>query len=397
MDITIAGGGIGGLALALALDRVGLAARVLEAHEQQRPGRGGAFLNLAPNGMHVLAVGLADEVAARGFPTTGIRFRNAHGRQVGFVDTSDQRARFGTDDVMVRRVDLHEVLLGAVERAGIDVRHDRAVDRVDEDADGVDVHLADGGRVHTALLLGADGVHSPTRAHVAGPDARPQHLGMLDLAGFSTHVPPGLAPGEQQMVFGRTAFFACVVTPDDGTWWFANVPIARQGAPRRSAEDWRDELLRLHRDDPAWIAPVLRDSEPPLGPWPMTDLPSLPRWHTERVCLLGDAAHATSPSAGQGASLAIEDAVELARSLADHSPGRRAFAAFEALRRPRVEPLVRTARRNSANKAPGPVGRVVRDLLLPVFLRLGARETTAAHGHRTAPLSRTDTPAGDIR
>ena len=92
------------------------------------------------------------------------------------------------------------------------------------------------------------------------------------------------------------------------------------------------------------------------------------------MCLIGDAAHATSPHAGQGASLALEDAIVLARALRDVPDPERAFALFEAQRRSRVERLVREARRQGRRKvAANPVSRRVRDLVLPLFLRLGSR------------------------
>jgi 2-polyprenyl-6-methoxyphenol hydroxylase-like FAD-dependent oxidoreductase len=78
--------------------------------------------------------------------------------------------------------------------------------------------------------------------------------------------------------------------------------------------------------------------------------------------------------------------VELAREVTRHGPGAVAFDAFERRRRPRVEALIRTARRNGSRKAPGPLGRVVRDLTLPLFLRLGAAQTAAAYRHDTPPL-----------
>jgi 2-polyprenyl-6-methoxyphenol hydroxylase-like FAD-dependent oxidoreductase len=90
--------------------------------------------------------------------------------------------------------------------------------------------------------------------------------------------------------------------------------------------------------------------------------------------LVGDAAHATSPSSGQGASLAVESAVQLARCLRD-LPSDEAFAAFETLRRERVEKIIKMARRTNNDKAAGPVARVLRDLMMPVAMKLMNPET----------------------
>jgi 2-polyprenyl-6-methoxyphenol hydroxylase-like FAD-dependent oxidoreductase len=85
--------------------------------------------------------------------------------------------------------------------------------------------------------------------------------------------------------------------------------------------------------------------------------------------IIGDAAHAPSPSSGQGASLAIEDAVTLAKCLRDAPEVQGAFTLFEQLRRRRVERVVAQGVRSSSSKAAGPVGRVLRDLMLPFVFR----------------------------
>jgi FAD-dependent urate hydroxylase len=98
--------------------------------------------------------------------------------------------------------------------------------------------------------------------------------------------------------------------------------------------------------------------------------------HGDRMVLVGDAAHATSPASGQGASMAIEDAVELGRCLRDLPDPGAAFAVYERLRRGRVERVVANGARSSNMKAAGPVARVLRDALLPIFLR---RQAERAH------------------
>jgi 2-polyprenyl-6-methoxyphenol hydroxylase-like FAD-dependent oxidoreductase len=90
------------------------------------------------------------------------------------------------------------------------------------------------------------------------------------------------------------------------------------------------------------------------------------------MIVIGDAAHAPSPTSGQGASLSIEDAVVLGKSLRDMPGPMAAFASFEQERRPRVERIVRAAARINNSKAAGPVARVVRDAMLPMILKMTA-------------------------
>jgi FAD-dependent urate hydroxylase len=98
-------------------------------------------------------------------------------------------------------------------------------------------------------------------------------------------------------------------------------------------------------------------------------MPSVPTWHEGPMVIVGDAAHATSPASGQGASMAIEDAVVLAKCLRDVPDIQQAFVAYEQLRRERVERVVAQGARSSSSKAAGPIARVLRDLMLPVILK----------------------------
>jgi 2-polyprenyl-6-methoxyphenol hydroxylase-like FAD-dependent oxidoreductase len=172
--------------------------------------------------------------------------------------------------------------------------------------------------------------------------------------------------------------------------------IPTRSSRATTAEQWRSRLLDLHADDPPQILQILKDSAPPVGAWPLTDLASIPTWHTNRVCLVGDAAHATSPSAGQGASLALEDAVVLAHQMAAHGDERRALAAFETRRRPRVESLIRLARRNSNTKTPGPIAGLFRDLLLPVLLR-AEHTAIGKHAYTYQPPTLENIPSACLR
>jgi 2-polyprenyl-6-methoxyphenol hydroxylase-like FAD-dependent oxidoreductase len=98
-------------------------------------------------------------------------------------------------------------------------------------------------------------------------------------------------------------------------------------------------------------------------------MPPVPHWHRERMVLVGDAVHAPSNSTGQGASLAVESAVELARCLRDAPDVGAAFAAYEALRRPRVEAIARRGARINSTKTPGPVARRVMRAVMPLAMR----------------------------
>jgi 2-polyprenyl-6-methoxyphenol hydroxylase-like FAD-dependent oxidoreductase len=208
---------------------------------------------------------------------------------------------------------------------------------------------------------------------------QPEFTGLAGYGGFSRGT--GL-PGPARMmhlVFGRRAFFGHATAPDGEVYWFGNV-AAGEHTPDAGAVDAR--VVGLHAVDPDPVASIVAATQGPIGWYPIDQMPPLRRWHSGRVVLVGDAAHAMAPHAGQGASLAIEDAIVLARALRDIADPAPAFARYQALRQQRVERIGREARRSGNRKIPGPVGRVVRNLLLPVFLRLGERASREAFRFR---------------
>jgi 2-polyprenyl-6-methoxyphenol hydroxylase-like FAD-dependent oxidoreductase len=183
------------------------------------------------------------------------------------------------------------------------------------------------------------------------------------------------------MIFGRRAFFGYVVDPDGGTVWFANVPRPAVTAAERAAtspEQWRRQLVELFTGDHGPAGDLIAAGTLELAGDSTHDLPSVPTWHRGPMVIVGDAAHAPSPTSGQGASMAAEDAVVLAKCLRDLPEIPQALAAYERLRRKRVERIVAQGERTGSAKTPGPIGRVVRDLALPLVFRFLVTERSTA-------------------
>jgi 2-polyprenyl-6-methoxyphenol hydroxylase-like FAD-dependent oxidoreductase len=180
-------------------------------------------------------------------------------------------------------------------------------------------------------------------------------------------------PGVAYFVFGRRCFFGYFIHPGGDVWWFAN-PAARHEPNREellaiTSEQWRARLVEEFRGDTGPMLDVIAATEQITPGWNTYDFPSVPTWHNDRMVLIGDAVHATSPSSGQGASLAIEDAVVLAQCLRDVGNPAESFATFARLRRDRVERVVRHGKRSGDGKAQGRVGAAIRDLVLPMVMR----------------------------
>jgi FAD-dependent urate hydroxylase len=201
-------------------------------------------------------------------------------------------------------------------------------------------------------------------------------------------VPVDAEPGSYTLIFGKRAFFGYLLAPDGEVWWFANVPRgdepARGEVEAITAQAWQHRLAELYANDAGPAVRLVQASDPAdiKNASPIHSIPHLPRWHTDRMVVIGDAAHAPTPTSGQGASLAIEDAVVLAKCLRDLPDPQQAFARFEALRRPRVEPIIKVAARINSNKTARPLTRVFRDAVLPVILRLTANSKQVNQQYR---------------
>ncbi|MFE8596193.1 FAD-dependent oxidoreductase [Archangium violaceum] len=386
--VLIVGGGIAGPVLGMWLKRLGMEVSIAEARPTAAVGEG-AFLGVAPNGMNALEpLGVAGAVAAAGTPCEAFQFLNRKGDSIGVIDRSGDASAFGRPLTMIRRGQLNAILAEEATRQGVEIRWGQRLVSVDESHPShVIARFEDGSESSADILIGCDGLRSRVRSLILPEAPAPSFTGLLDYGGFAQGVQVPVPPGINLMLFGRRAFFGAFVTPSGEIWWFHN------GAPgssdleafRKSSDPTRERerLLELHREDPPWVNDVIRATPRLLGPWPIYDLHAMPRWHSGRVCLLGDAAHAMSPSAGQGAALAMEDALVLAQCLRDIDAPSKAFATFEKARRPRVDAIFRAARRNGSGKAVNSaLSEWFRDRMLPFFLRLGASGQSKMYSYR---------------
>ncbi|MFC8042979.1 FAD-dependent oxidoreductase [Nocardia sp. NPDC057353] len=363
----VAGGGIAGTVTATALRLAGIDVSVHEAYPagSAAPGSG---LALAPNGLAALdIVGAGDAVRAIGVPVH--RTRMSVGRHTHELP--------GLDDLpplsLVDRGELLRVLHENAAAAGVPFEFGARLTGVDEHGDGVIARFADGRTATADILVGADGIRSAVRGLIDPAAPGPDYTGML---GFGAVVPcdVGIPAGTMQFAYGKRAYYLYCPLGDGRVMWGTNLPhpeyLSSSAARAIPAERWLRTLREAYADDTPGAALAGATTVETLEVWgALHIMPPVPRWHRDRLVLVGDAVHAPSNSSGQGASLAIESAVELARCLRD-LPHPAAFAAYEALRRPRVEGIAARAAKINHSKAPGPVVRVVMNLLMPIAMRL---------------------------
>ncbi|MCU4653811.1 FAD-dependent monooxygenase [Roseibacterium sp. SDUM158016] len=377
--VTVIGGGIAGLAAALAAALRGAEVTLLE----QAPGitEVGAGIQVSPNGWAVLkALGLAEDIAAKAPRSRAVRLRDfRRGAEVfSFPLTREDRPWH-----FVHRADLVDTLADAARAAGVRLRLGTRVETVAIDGDETSLTLADGTVETHGLTLAADGLSSPARTAL-NARSRPYFTGQV--AWRATLPDDGSLPAEAHVFMGpgrhlvryplRQGRLVNIVAVEERDDW--------------AAEGWH------HTDDPANLArafadfcPEVRDLLARVGTahlWGLFRHPVAPVWTGGRLALLGDAAHPTLPFLAQGANMALEDAWVLVRCLAEDTDTAAALAAYAALRRPRCARIVQAAEDNATayHLRPGPL-RFAAHSALRLAARTAPHLVTArfewVHGH----------------
>jgi 2-polyprenyl-6-methoxyphenol hydroxylase-like FAD-dependent oxidoreductase len=376
----IIGGGIAGPVTAIFLKKAGIDAEVFEAWPYSI-GIGGG-LQIAPNGMHVLAeIGLADDMIRLGSIAESFDFHSQSGARLGSIN-HNMKQRFGQPAVNMCRATLNEALINKAWCENVELRLEKRLVAIEDRADRpVVAHFADGSSAEGDFVIGADGVHSAVRGHVIPDGPKPFDTGLIGFGGFVARSVISDAPIGQRVVttFGQSGFFGYgVCSPDsnDNVMWWSTQPAHGVDATayRAMSQDAiRQHLLDFHAGWHDPIARILQAAEN-IVVTPTLDVATLPTWSRQRTLLIGDAAHATSPHAGQGASLALEDAMRLGRLMQDRQELALTFQNFEQERRPRAERVVALARRNGNSKREfSATGAWIRDRMLKLLLPVSAK------------------------
>ena len=316
LPVIVSGGGIGGLAAALALTRQGFAVKVLEQSPQL--GEIGAGIQLGPNAFSAFdALGVGEQARSRAVYTDEMVMHDAlDASLVGRIPTGLAfRQRFGNPYAVIHRADVHLSLLeGAQASSRIEVATSTTVQRVEQDDEGVTVFDAQGGRHRGLALVGADGVKSAVRRQYVGDDAR-----------VSGHV-------VYRAVVDRKDFPKSLQWNAASIWVGPNCHLVHY--PLRGGEQYNVVVTFHSRNKEEWsvregsreevqsyfegICPEARqliDLPNSWKRWATADREPIGQWTYGRATLLGDAAHPTLQYLAQGACMALEDAVTLGEAL----------------------------------------------------------------------------------
>jgi FAD-dependent urate hydroxylase len=327
--VLIVGGGIAGLALAPMLARTGVVVEVIERAPVWRPAGTGIYL--PGNAARALrALGLEAQVASRAVEIARQRFCDHHGRLLFEVDVAELWADVGPC-LALHRAELHAVLRDAA--GDVPLRCGLAVERLAQHDGIVSAEFSDGTTGEYDLVVGADGIQSAVRRLTFGPAAVPRRVGQVGWR-FLAPRPPWVTTWS--VMLGRRTAFLTLPLDDDCVYCYCDVvsPPDHDAAERGPGERLSELFSELA--DPAATLLDAQDAAAEIHVSTIEEV-ALDRWAHERVLLIGDAAHATSPNMAQGAAMALEDALVLTDCLRGIRAIPDAIAAFQARRRPRTD------------------------------------------------------------
>lgn len=343
MNVVIIGAGMGGLTTGIALKKFGHQVRIFEQTEKILPV--GAAISLWSNGVKCLNyLGLTEKIAKLGGQMDDL----------AYVDglTGDVMTQFslrplieevGQRPYPVARADLQNMLMDEFGRDQIYLG--KKMVSLEDKADYVEVHFADGSSTQADLLIGADGTHSMTRAYVLGQQVQRRYAGYVNWNGL-VDISEDLAPAQQWTTYVGEGKRASLMPVADGRFYFfLDVPLP---AGLENNRDEYKKLLKLYFAD--WCQPVQQLIER-LDPQKTNrveihDIEPFTQFYKGRVVILGDAAHSTTPDIGQGGCQAMEDAIYLARSLQINTLGLEdALRRYQNKRKERANELVLRARK----------------------------------------------------
>ena len=370
MKALIIGAGIAGPVAALALRKAGIDSTIYEAYATTAEGIGGVLM-VAPNGLNALRIiGANEAVRAIGQPIPRMVIANGRGKRFGeFTGLPDV-----PPSLVMWRSELYRVLHDHALAHGIRIEYGKRLVGAVDTPTGITARFTDGSTARADVLIGADGIRSTVRTLI-DPDAPgPQYIGLLGFGGYAVDSGVRGQPGAMHFVFGKRAFLGYWTVPDGRIMWFSNLPRKEPMTMTQAREvptaDWLRVLREVYADDVPGRELLEHSSADQLFVVGAGEiLPKVPHWHRGRMVLVGDSAHAPSSSSGQGASLSAESAIQLARCLRDLPDVPTAFAAYERLRRPRVEKVAADAAKTNNNKASGPVAKALMSFLMPIAMK----------------------------
>jgi 2-polyprenyl-6-methoxyphenol hydroxylase-like FAD-dependent oxidoreductase len=353
----------------------------------------GGAIGILSNGLRLFhRLGVYDDLLSRGSSHSTLTLRSLKGSIITAQDIVGQvrQQNGGFGYLRIKRRDLLDVLLAAAEKAKIPIHYGKKITKIEETEEQVKVTFSDGTTDTGHLLLGCDGIHSAVRKLYVDPQHVTEYTGFSGLGAMipTSVLPDGAADDLKGLnatltTEGTFLTMSCSAKGDEALWAFSKeVPLPSTGDTRDGWEVKREEEVADFQQE---LWPVVENAKGDWGKtmramvkqtsvvnfYPIFKLAPGGKWYRGKCLLLGDAAHAMAPHAGQGVSMAAEDVFMIARLLED--PGRSlgdAYAAFDRTRRPRINEITKQATSNSeVRRKSGEWGLWVKETVIWAYFR----------------------------
>lgn len=336
MKVTIIGAGIGGLTVAIALQQKGIPIELFEAAPALQPV--GAGIILANNAMQVYQkLGLESALQKQGQRIAAVHIADAQINPLSSISLEDFEKQYCTFNTAIHRGQLQQILLEQISPGKLHLG--KKLCGLEQIGQEVILQFTDGSQHRAELVIAADGIHSGVRKALF-PNSQIRSARQACWRGIAQLPIPSAYQNEVYECWGKGERFGMVPLGKNSVYWFAVKNYQRD----LQQEFAHFEVQQLGQNFAPFIREILAATDPQkIYLDDLNDLQLLASWHQGRVCLIGDAAHATTPNMGQGAGQAIEDAWVLSELLAREAGAAEAFAKFELLRKKKVQQIVGTS------------------------------------------------------
>ena len=356
--ITIIGAGIGGLTAAIALQQKGF---TIEIFENTRTfGRVGSGINLALNAMQVYKrLGIYNDILARAHVTNSMNLRSKSLGILAALDLKKLATDYKVQAAAIHRAELHEVLLRQLEN--VTIHRNKKLIHVEQINGLVHLSFSDGTEHQAELVIGADGINSAVRQSIF-ENSELRDAEQVCWRGISSATLGSSFKNELNEIWGKGDRFGFVHINKEEVYWFALINKDKFNAHKNI------DLLKQFSDYHPMVQDIIAETpQENIMYNELWDLKPIPKWYEANVCLLGDAAHATTPNMGQGAVQAVESAMALSICLAEESSVEKAFARYQSIRMDKANHVTNTSWKiGKLAQLNNPIGIVLRNILLKI-------------------------------
>lgn len=330
-EISIIGGGIGGLTLGNILKQQNIDFTLYESAAEIKPV--GSGIMMAINAMQIFdRLGLKEKIEQAGNKIHGISITDEKLKRISKTNVLELEKKYNSCNVAIHRADLQKILAENIGYENIQLNH--ALNKIQKKENYI-LHFENGTEIESKIVLGADGIHSKVRNQIFGTGKirNTQQLCWRGLAEFDL---PENFHHEAIEAWGKGKRFGFVRMTDRKIYWYAVINKNIHQIENQLAENFYGfHPLILEIMEKTLSENIIFNE--------IIDLAPIPKWHTNHLCLIGDAAHATTPNLGQGACQSIEDAYVIGKLLENHRSFNEVFENFQKTRRKKVNYVVDTS------------------------------------------------------